>query len=320
MTETHPNLKGGMTPPVHPLAPYLQPVRRWIRITLRRLPAPLAEFVLFGLKMAWSCLFGAAMLTLMIVSYFLWHFIWPAHPLIYRYDFLFGAALVIQALMLWTRLETWDEMKVIGLYHLTGTAMEVFKTHMGSWTYPEPSLFHIGGVPLFTGFMYGSVGSFIARAIRVFDMRFSHYPKPWVTWLLAIAIYLNFFSHHYIYDFRWLIFAVLAVVFFRCFVFFRVDRETRSMPFLLAGTLTAFFLWLAENIGTYTHTWRYPGKHWHLVSIQKMSAWGLLLVLAFVTVSLVFPVKAPDTQAQRSGGYRLWWAGLFRSSGRAVSE
>ena len=296
-----------MSPP-HPLAPFLQPVRRWIRGVLRRLPAPLAEFVLFGLKMAWACLFGAAMLGLMIVT----HFVWPPHPPLYRYDFLLFAALVIQALMLWTRLETWDEMKVIALYHLTGTAMEVFKTHMGSWVYPEPSLFHIGGVPLFTGFMYGSVGSFIVRAIRVFDMRFSHYPKAWLTWLVAAAIYINFFSHHYIWDFRGLIFLVIAAVWFRSFIFFRVDRKTRSMPFLLANCLSAFFLWVAENIGAYTNTWRYPGKDWHIVAWQKMGAWALLLVLAFVTVTLVVRPQAPESEAERAGGYRLWRRGFQR--------
>ncbi len=277
----------------HPLAPFLQPARRLIRVTVRRLPAPVAEFLLFGLKMAWSCLFGTAMLGLMIAT----HFLWPEHAPLYRYDFLLFAAIVIQGVMLWTGLETLDEMKVIALYHITGTAMEIFKTHMGSWIYPEPSVFHIAGVPLFTGFMYGSVGSFIARAVRVFDMRFSHYPKAWVTWLVAAAIYLNFFSHHFIYDFRWVIFAVIGAVFFRCFIFFRIDTEVRSMPFLLAGTLTAFFMWLAENIGTYTHTWRYPGAGWHVVSLQKMGSWGLLLVISFVTVSLVIRPKAPDSEA-----------------------
>jgi uncharacterized membrane protein YoaT (DUF817 family) len=152
----------------HPLAPFLQPVRRWIRRTLLVLPGPLREFVLFGLKMAWSCLFGAGMLGLMIAT----HLFWPVHSPVYRYDFLLAAAIGIQCLLLWTRLETFDEVKVIFLYHVTGTIMAIFKTHMGSWTYPEPSIFNICGVPLLTGFMYGSVGSFIARAIRLFEMRF----------------------------------------------------------------------------------------------------------------------------------------------------
>jgi uncharacterized membrane protein YoaT (DUF817 family) len=298
------------TPVHHPLAPFLQPARRLIRTTLRRLPPALAEFVLFGLKMAWSCLFGAAMLGLMIVT----HLVWPQNAPLYRYDFLLIAALIIQGLMLWTRLESLDELKVIALYHVTGTIMEIFKTHMGSWIYPEPSLIHLGGVPLFTGFMYGSVGSFIARALRVFDMRFSHFPKPWLTWVLAVIIYLNFFTHHFIWDMRPLIFAAIAVIYFRCFIFFRVDHEIRSMPFWLALTLTAFFLWLAENIGTYTHTWSYPGHEWHLVSVQKMGAWALLLIISFVTVSLVIAPKAPDSEADQQGGYRLWLRSLQRRS------
>ena len=290
----------------HPLAPFLQPARRLIRHSLLRLPLGWREFVLFGLKMAWSCLFGAAILFLMIATH-LW---WPAALPVHRYDFLFGSALVIQALMLWTRLESLDEMKVILLYHVIGTVMEVFKTHMGSWAYPEPSVFHIGGVPLFTGFMYGSVGSFIARAIRVFDMRFSHYPKPWTTWLLAVAIYANFYADSFGYDFRLYIFVAAALLFRRCFVYFRPDERVLSMPLLLAATLTAFFLWLAENVGTFTHTWSYPGKPWALVPLAKMGAWGLLLGVSFVTVTLVFPPKAPDSETQRLAGYGNWWESL----------
>jgi len=305
-----------MTAPItHPLAPFLQPARRWIRRTLLRLPEGLREFILFGLKMAWSCLFGAAMLSLMIAT----HLAWPQHAPFYRYDFLLLCALVIQALMLWTRLESFDEMKVILLYHLIGTVMEIFKTHVGSWIYPEPSIFHIGGVPLFTGFMYGSVGSFIARAVRVFDMRFSFYPKTWTTWLLAAAIYVNFFTHHYIWDLRSLIVIATAALYFRTFVWFRVDRRVLSMPFLLAGTLTAFFLWLAENIGTVTHTWAYPGKGWHLVSIQKMGAWGLLLIISFVTVALVMPPRAPESETARKSGYRYWFNNLLRRNKTPLS-
>lgn len=299
----------------HPLAPFLQPARRWIRRTLLRLPEGPREFVLFGLKMAWSCLFGAAMLGLMIAT----HLFWPQHAPLYRYDFLLLCALVIQALMLWTRLESLDEMKVILLYHLIGTVMEIFKTHVGSWIYPEPSIVHIGGVPLFTGFMYGSVGSFIARAIRVLDMRFSFYPRAWATWLLAAAIYINFFTHHYMWDLRYVIFALTAALYFRTFIWFRVDQRVLSMPFLLAGSLAAFFLWLAENIGTLTHTWAYPGKGWHLVSIQKMGAWGLLLIISFVTVSIVFPPRAPDSETARTSGYRYWLHNLLRRNKTPLS-
>lgn len=119
------------------------------------LPAPLAEFVLFGLKQAWACLFAALMLALLVGTHLIWRPDWPIH----RYDALFVAAVAIQVAFLALRLESFDEAKVILIYHLVGTAMELFKTHMGSWSYPEPAAIRIGGVPLFTGFMYAAVGA-----------------------------------------------------------------------------------------------------------------------------------------------------------------
>lgn len=276
----------------HALGPFLQPARRFIHRTLDRLPGPLAEFILFGLKMAWSCLFGAAMLGLLILTYVFW----PPDAPVYRYDALFAAAVALQVLMLALKLETPEEARVIFLYHVVGTAMEVFKTHMGSWTYPEEALIRIGGVPLFTGFMYACVGSFIARASRVMDLRYRHYPPAWATWVLAAVIYVNFFSHHYVPDLRIGIFAVIGLLFWRTWIVFRVDKKDRRMPFILANLLTAFFLWVAENIGTFTRTWVYPDQDvWKMVSLHKMGAWALLLILSFVMVSLVIRPQPPQT-------------------------
>ena len=157
-------------------ASWLRGAHQWARRRIGRLPTPLAEFLIFGFKQGWACLFGALMLAAIIATKFLWQPAWP----LARYDALFLFATLTQAAMLAFRLETPDEAKVILLFHLVGTAMEVFKTAMGSWSYPEPSFLRIGGVPLFTGFMYASVGSYMARALRLFDMRFTHYPPfPW---------------------------------------------------------------------------------------------------------------------------------------------
>src|SRR3546814_1856982 len=49
------------------------------------------------------------------------------------------------------RMETWAEARVILMFHVVGTAMELFKTSVGSWIYPEASVLRLGGVPLFTG-------------------------------------------------------------------------------------------------------------------------------------------------------------------------
>jgi Protein of unknown function (DUF817) len=125
------------------------------------------ELIRFGIKQGWACLFGAAMVAL-IVGTHLWY---PRGAALSRYDFMFVAALGIQAAMLAWKLETWEEAKVILIYHVVGTIMEVFKTGVGSWIYPEPSIFHIAGVPLFSGFMYAAVGSYITRCWRLFDSR-----------------------------------------------------------------------------------------------------------------------------------------------------
>ena len=74
--------------------------------------------------------------------------------------------------------------------------MEIFKTQAGSWIYPEPNFFRIGGVPLFSGFMYACIGSYLCRAWRLFDFEFSHHPRRLGLAALSVAIYLNFFSHH----------------------------------------------------------------------------------------------------------------------------
>lgn len=161
---------------------------------------------MFGLKQGWACLFGGLMLALLVGT----HLLWPQNAPIARYDFLVIAAVCIQAGMLLLKLESWEEARVIFVFHIVGTVMELFKTAHGSWIYPEPSLLRIGEVPLFSGFMYAAVGSYIARIWRIFDIRFRHYPPLWSTWLLAAAIYVNFFSHHWLPDVRWFLFATCA--------------------------------------------------------------------------------------------------------------
>lgn len=252
---------------------------------------PVAEFLLFGLKQAWACLFAGLMLGLLLITHWVWHPDWALQ----RYDFLFAAAVAIQVVFLLLELETLDEAKVILVYHVVGTVMEIYKVRMGSWAYPEPSLVQIAGVPLFTGFMYAAVGSYMARVIRIFDMRFSDYPsRAWTIWL-AVAIYANFFSHHVLPDARLVLFAATVVLFRRVRIYFTVDVVPRWMPFLLAAVLTSFFMWIAENVGTVTGTWLYPSqKTWHLVSFAKMGSWYLLLMISFVLISLVTPLREPD--------------------------
>lgn len=171
--------------------------------------AKLTEFIVFALKQGWACIFGAALLAVLMAAR-LWY---PDHAGLARNDFLTVAAVVIQILMVAFRLETLRELRVIVLFHLVGTVMELFKTDMGSWSYEAEGVLRIGAVPLFSGFMYAAVGSYMVRVYRLFDLRFAGYPRRWITAILASAIYANFFTHHYIWDLRWVLLAAVTVVF-----------------------------------------------------------------------------------------------------------
>lgn len=249
------------------------------------LSAGLYEFIRFGVKQAWACLFGALMLGLIIATR-LWY---PHDAPLARYDALVVGAIAIQAMMIGFKLETWDEVKVIFLFHLAGTAMELFKTAVGSWIYPEPSVLRIGGVPLYSGFMYASIGSYLARAWRLFEFRFTRHPPLWATGLLSLGIYVNFFSHHYLPDARAVLIAATALLFGRTTIYYRVWHRPRRMPLLLGFTLVALFIWFAENIGTGMGAWIYPhqAKRWSMVPWTKLEAWLLLMIVSYTLTALV---------------------------------
>jgi uncharacterized membrane protein YoaT (DUF817 family) len=278
------------------------PLEAWGRNLLARLQARADgaawsryafEFLMFGLKQGWACLFGGLMLALLMGTHWLWPVVWPPEGAVgapvARYDVLVVAAVLIQAGMLALRLESWEEARVIFVFHVVGTIMELFKTAHGSWIYPEPSLLRIGAVPLFSGFMYAAVGSYIARIMRIFDIRYRHYPPLWTTWLLAAAIYVNFFAHHWLPDIRIGLFVATALLFGRGWFFFTPDRARRRMPFLLGFFLVAVFIWLAENLGTAARAWVYPSQEdgWSPVGLAKLGSWFLLMMISVVLVTLV---------------------------------
>jgi uncharacterized membrane protein YoaT (DUF817 family) len=248
------------------------------------------EFLLFGLKQAWACLFGGLMLALLVGT----HLFWPHDAPLARYDFMVLASVAIQGALLATKLERWDEAVVILIFHVVGTIMEIFKTAHGSWIYPEESFLRIGGVPLFSGFMYACVGSYVARAMRLFEIKFVGYPPLWTTWLLALLAYVNFFTHHYTIDIRLGLFAFSALIFWRTWFVFTPDKKPRFMPMLVGLLLVSLFIWFAENLGTFAAAWVYPSQQdgWHIVPIEKMGAWYLLMLLSFVLVTLVHKPEA----------------------------
>ncbi|TYC22446.1 MULTISPECIES: DUF817 domain-containing protein [unclassified Micromonospora] len=266
------------------------------RAILARLPRRgpvgwLIEFAVFGLKQAWACVFGGAMLAVIFAAH-LWY---PKDAAFARNDFLTLAAVAIQIAMVAGRLETLRELRVVVLFHVVGTVMELFKTHIGSWSYEPDGVLRLGAVPLFSGFMYAAVGSYLVRVNRLFDLRFVRYPRRWATAVVAAAIYANFFTNHYVPDIRWLLIAVVALVFGRCVMQFRIFRFRWRMPLLLAFLLVAFFIWLAENIATWSNAWLYPSQvgGWHPVSPAKLASWFLLMIISVVLVTWISPPQPP---------------------------
>lgn len=250
----------------------------------------LLEFAYFTAKEAFACIFAG--------SFFLAVRLLPRAGFlgVPRYDLLLIIALVIQAAMVWTGLETRDELKAISLFHLLGIALELFKTSksIGSWSYPDFAYTKVWGVPLFSGFMYASVGSYIIQAWRLFDLKIIHHPPYWMATTIALALYANFFTHHFIGDYRWYLAACALGLYARSSVTFRPYRYELRMPLVLGLILIGFFIWLAENFGTFFGLWAYPHQvgAWARVHVSKWSAWTLLVLMSFTIVANLKHIKA----------------------------
>jgi uncharacterized membrane protein YoaT (DUF817 family) len=135
---------------------------------------------------------------------------------------------------------------------------------------------------------------------RLFDLRYLNFPPLWAPALISAAAYVNFFSHHYLPDIRWALFAVSGLAFWRTAVVYHPDLKPRRMPLLLGLVLVALFIWLAENLGTFANAWVYPDQSdgWRLVSAAKLGSWYLLMLLSFTLVCLIHRPRPPDAGAR----------------------
>jgi uncharacterized membrane protein YoaT (DUF817 family) len=204
-------------------------------------------------------------------------------------------------LVLWLlRWETAREVAVIAGFHLVGLALELFKVRQGSWSYPDTGSASLGGVPLYSGFMYAAVGSYVCQAWRRFHLRITGY-RPGATAVVAGLVYLNFFTSSVISDVRLPLAAALLVVTRRTWVHFTVGRRRYAMPLALSFGLIGFFLWVAENAATWLRAWQYPSQEsvWTLVHAAKLGSWSLLVVVSIV---LVAAVKSREGQLYGQAG------------------
>jgi uncharacterized membrane protein YoaT (DUF817 family) len=241
----------------------------------------LAQLLRFGWIELQCCLFAAAVFVGLALT--------RVVPLpVPRYDALLAYGVLVTAVFFVLRLETAREVAVIFAFHLIGLALELFKVRVGSWAYPEEAWSKIAGVPLYSGFMYAAVGSYLCQAFRRFDLRISRF--RWLgAVLLAVAAYANFFTHHWLPALRWLIAVGFMLVLWPSRVWFTVGRHRYAMPLSLSFVLIGFFLWVAENAATLLGAWTYPDQAsiWQLVHVGKWGSWALLVTLSFVLVAAV---------------------------------
>lgn len=207
---------------------------------------------------------------------------------LFRYDYLLGYALLIQALLIYLKMESWAEAKVIAVFHILAMIMEIFLTHpsIASWYYPQPAVFKIMTVPLFAGFMYSAVGSFFTRSLRLYQVSFTQLPSFANMLTLAVLSYLNFMTKFFIQDVRYLLVLWSVVIFWKTRIYFRLQHYSFKLPMLPILLLLACIIWIAENISTFYQIWLYPTQveQWHAVGLGKIGSWYLLLLLSLVLV------------------------------------
>ncbi|MEU3608590.1 DUF817 domain-containing protein [Streptomyces sp. NPDC035033] len=283
---------------------------------MNRITHGLRQLLRFALLEARCCAFAVALVGGIAVSALL-----PELP-VARYDLLLGYGIALTVL---ARRLGWDsgrDVAVIAVCHLIGLLFELVKVRMGSWSYPEEAVTKIGGVPLYGGFLYAAVGSYVCRAWRLFDLRLTGY-RPRAMAVLAAAVYVNFFSHHWLPDARWVLAALLLLATAGTWVRFRVGERDHRMPLALSFVLIGFFLWIAENAATYAGAWSYPDQldGWQPVSVAKFGAWSLLITVTFVLVygAGSSPLRMPRL-ARRSSWNSIQTVWQESARGRSTQE
>ncbi|MFD1136400.1 DUF817 domain-containing protein [Paenibacillus urinalis] len=248
----------------------------------------IVQLLHFGYHQAMSCIFPVAIFATLAITSVI------EIPFLYRYDAILLILLAVQYFMYRSGLETMDEIKVICVFHVIGLVLELYKVWMGSWSYPEPGYTKLFGVPLYSGFMYASVASFMCQIWRRLRMDITGWPGTLSSMLLGGAIYLNFFTHHFIPDYLWWLTLLVFIVFWKTWIIYRVRSKTYRMPLTLAFLIVGFFIWTAENIATFFNGWKYPDQHdtWQLVSFSKISSWFLLVIISVIIVAQLKYVKA----------------------------
>ena len=244
------------------------------------------ELALFTIKQAKSCIFPVSIFSVLFISNF-----WVPNFL-HRYDFILLCLVIIQTIFILLKQETKQELLVIFSFHFFGLFFEIFKVNQGVWSYPEDAIFKIFQVPVYSGFMYAAVATYVIHAWKNLKLQLLNWPQTKYVLVISSIIYLNFFTNHYIYDFRWVIIVAIIFLFKKTSFNFQVGEKVRNISASLSFLLISFFIWMAENISTLLKAWQYPHQSdaWSVVDIRIISSW-FLLVIFVVTLTITLSQK-----------------------------
>jgi uncharacterized membrane protein YoaT (DUF817 family) len=205
-----------------------------------------------------------------------------------RYDLMLILCIGFQVAVVSAKLETKKELFATCCFHFLGICLEIYKVKNGSWRYPEDGL-KIGGVPLFSGFMYASVASYLMQSWRLHRMTVERFPSwPWAI-AIGLAVYANFFFARFLGDARWYLTAAILICFGRTFVHIDAAASRWRVNLLFGFIGLGFWVWVGENYATYLGVWQYPHQYdgWEWVEVSKLSSWSILVVLTFLIVAFL---------------------------------
>ncbi|MEO0343657.1 MAG: DUF817 family protein [Pseudomonadota bacterium] len=222
--------------------------------------------------------FGIAFLVAIAGSAAIWQEDWA----LARNDALFGVgvALVLLVFMLGVN-RGFDAVPMVFVFAL-GIGLELQKTGIGAWAYADDGTLMLGAKPLFVGFMYASVASYVIRALRLKGLQVLHLPHWGWAALGGIVLYGAYFLALPFWG-RPVLILWAGLLYHRA----RVQSPSGSwLPVPVALGFAALLLWVAENVGTMSGTWTYSGQSaGELVSLSKIGAWFVLLTVIFSVVT-----------------------------------
>lgn len=199
-----------------------------------------------------------------------------------RYDLMFVVCITFQWIFLRLKWETWREIGILAIFHVVGVILEWYKVQAGSWAYPEPAVLKINGVPLFSGFMYASVASYMSQSWRRLELEFHRWPSLASIVVVLTLAYGQFFLPVQTVGIRLASLLFVLFVFRQTRVGFTVDRKRFVMPLPASFLLIGSCIYVAENVATYFGVWAYPNQvgGWEPVSVTKVISWSLLMVVS----------------------------------------